>query len=64
MVSEARKYKVMLILSLVNNYQDFGGRPQYVQWAKKAGTLVNSDDDFYTNTVVKGYYKNHVMVRL
>ncbi|KAK6925712.1 Glycoside hydrolase, family 5 [Dillenia turbinata] len=58
-ISEARKYGVRLILSLVNNYQDFGGRPQYVQWAKSAGVMVNNDDDFYTNDILKGYYKNH-----
>ncbi|CAA0829042.1 Mannan endo-1-4-beta-mannosidase 7 [Striga hermonthica] len=59
-VSEAAKYKVRLILSLSNNYQDFGGRPQYVSWAKNAGAQTKSDDDFYTNEVVKEYYKRHV----
>ncbi|CAA0827035.1 Mannan endo-1-4-beta-mannosidase 7, partial [Striga hermonthica] len=49
-----------LILSLSNNYQDFGGRPQYVSWAKNAGAQTKSDDDFYTNEVVKEYYKRHV----
>ncbi|KAK6932084.1 Glycoside hydrolase, family 5, partial [Dillenia turbinata] len=58
-ISEARKFGVRLILSLVNNYQDFGGRPQYVQWAKSAGVMVNNEDDFYTNDILKGYYKNH-----
>ena len=62
-VSEARKYGVKLILSLSNNYQDYGGKPQYVRWARGAGVPIGSDDDFYTNTVVKGYYKNHVKVR-
>jgi mannan endo-1,4-beta-mannosidase len=61
-VSEARKYGIRLILSLTNNYQDYGGRPQYVQWARSAGVPVNNDDDFYTNAVVKGYYKNYVKV--
>ncbi|XP_034677044.1 mannan endo-1,4-beta-mannosidase 5-like [Vitis riparia] len=59
-ISEAKRYGVRLILSLSNNYKDFGGRPQYVNWAKSAGAPVNKDDDFYTNEVVKGYYKNHV----
>ncbi|KAE9596503.1 putative mannan endo-1,4-beta-mannosidase [Lupinus albus] len=63
-VSEARKYNVKLIMSLVNNYKDLGGRPQYVQWAKNAGVQITSDDDFYTNAVIKGYYKNHVKVNL
>ncbi|KAH7519743.1 hypothetical protein FEM48_Zijuj08G0069600 [Ziziphus jujuba var. spinosa] len=59
-VSEARKYGIKLILSLSNNYNDYGGRPQYVQWARNAGVHINGDDDFYANPVVKGYYKNHV----
>ncbi|GAA0144347.1 hypothetical protein Leryth_016872 [Lithospermum erythrorhizon] len=59
-VSEARKYNIKLILSLINNYKDFGGRPQYVEWARKVGAEVKGDDDFYTNSVVKGYYKNHI----
>ncbi|XP_059452427.1 mannan endo-1,4-beta-mannosidase 5-like [Corylus avellana] len=59
-ISEARKYGVRLILALSNNYQDYGGRPQYVKWARSAGVAVNGDDDFYTNAVVKGHYKNHV----
>ncbi|KAF5792216.1 putative mannan endo-1,4-beta-mannosidase [Helianthus annuus] len=59
-VAEARKYGLRLILSFVNNYKDFGGRPQYVEWARSSGVQLKSDDDFYTNPVVKGYYKNHV----
>ncbi|PON36139.1 1,4-alpha-glucan-branching enzyme [Parasponia andersonii] len=59
-ISEARKYGVKLILSLSNNYQDYGGKPQYVKWARSAGVPISGDDDFYTNAVVKGYYKNHV----
>ncbi|KAG9443131.1 hypothetical protein H6P81_018985 [Aristolochia fimbriata] len=59
-VSEANKYGIRLILSFVNNFGDFGGRPQYVKWAQNAGVQVNGDDDFYTNPVVKDYYKNHI----
>uniref|UniRef100_A0A162AIC7 mannan endo-1,4-beta-mannosidase n=1 Tax=Daucus carota subsp. sativus TaxID=79200 RepID=A0A162AIC7_DAUCS len=58
-VSEARRFNIFLILSFVNN-KDYGGRPQYVQWARNAGVQVNNDDDFYTHPVVKGYYRNHV----
>ncbi|KAL3638610.1 Mannan endo-1,4-beta-mannosidase 2 [Castilleja foliolosa] len=59
-VSEARKYGIRLILSFVNNYNDFGGRPQYAKWARNAGVPINGDDDFYTHPVVKGYYRNHI----
>lgn len=64
MISEARKYGVHVILSLVNNFDDYGGRKQYVQWAKERGQAINNDDDFYNNTVVKGYYKDHVKVHI
>ncbi|GAB4845082.1 Mannan endo-1,4-beta-mannosidase 2 [Ancistrocladus abbreviatus] len=60
-VFQANKYRVRLILSLSNNYHDFGGKAQYVNWAKDAGVPVNSEDDFYSNPVVKDHYKNHVM---
>ncbi|KAK4413445.1 Mannan endo-1,4-beta-mannosidase 2 [Sesamum alatum] len=60
-VSDAAKNNVRLI----NNNQDFGGRPQYVNWAKNAGARISSNDDFYTNAVVKQYYKNHkVLTRI
>nr|GMD13183.1 mannan endo-1,4-beta-mannosidase 5 [Ipomoea batatas] len=59
-LSEARKYGVRLILSFVNNWNDFGGKAQYVQWARNAGAPVNNDDDFFTQSVPKDYYKNHI----
>lgn len=62
MISEARNYGIRLILSLVNNFDDFGGRAQYVKWAREAGEALNGEDDFYTNELVKQYYKNHIKV--
>ncbi|XP_057842622.1 mannan endo-1,4-beta-mannosidase 1 isoform X1 [Cryptomeria japonica] len=59
-ICEAQKYGIKLILSFVNNYKDFGGRAQYVQWENNATGLQISEDDFYTNPTVKSYYKNHV----
>ncbi|XP_010914840.1 putative mannan endo-1,4-beta-mannosidase 9 [Elaeis guineensis] len=59
-ISEARKYGVYLILSLVNNHEDFGGKRQYVRWARDEGRSTGSDDDFFQNDVVKSFYKNHV----
>lgn len=61
-ISEARKYGIYLVLSLVNNWDAYGGKKQYVQWARERGQSLNNDDDFFTNFVVKGYYKNHVKV--
>ncbi|XP_010254774.1 PREDICTED: mannan endo-1,4-beta-mannosidase 7-like [Nelumbo nucifera] len=59
-ISEARRYGIKLILSLANNYESFGGKKQYVNWARNQGQYLTSDDDFFRNPVVKGYYKNHI----
>ncbi|KAI6672583.1 hypothetical protein NL676_000489 [Syzygium grande] len=59
-ISEAQRNGVYLILSLVNNWNAFGGRNQYVQWARNSGQSLNNDDEFFTNSVTKGYYKNHI----
>ncbi|XP_071687337.1 putative mannan endo-1,4-beta-mannosidase 9 [Rutidosis leptorrhynchoides] len=59
-ISEAKKHGLHLILSLVNNWDDFGGKKQYCQWAKDEGQYLSSDDDFFSNDVTRGYYKNHV----
>ncbi|KAH0982230.1 hypothetical protein GBA52_009407 [Prunus armeniaca] len=59
-ISEAKKFGVHVILSFVNNFSDFGGRKQYVQWARDRGQPISSDDDFYSNAVIKGYYKDHI----
>ncbi|XP_060210809.1 mannan endo-1,4-beta-mannosidase 1-like [Lycium barbarum] len=39
---------------------EFGGKAQYVQWARNAKAYINSDDDFYTHPMLKTYYKNHI----
>lgn len=59
-VSEAKKYKIRLILSLVNNWSDYGGKAQYVKWGKDAGLNVTVEDDFFSDQTLKTYYKNHV----
>ncbi|GAB2255249.1 hypothetical protein Droror1_Dr00009027 [Drosera rotundifolia] len=59
-VSEAKKYKIRLILSFVNNWTDFGGKQQYVDWGKAAGFNLTNEDDFFSHPIVKTYYKNHI----
>ncbi|KAK3022090.1 hypothetical protein RJ639_045934 [Escallonia herrerae] len=59
-ISEARKQGIKVILSLVNNYENLGGKKQYVDWARGQGQHLTSDDDFFTNPVVRGFYKNHI----
>ncbi|CAK9184557.1 unnamed protein product, partial [Ilex paraguariensis] len=50
-ISKAGKYGIKLILSLVNNYKNLGGRTQYVDWARSQGQYLSSDEDFLTNSV-------------
>jgi mannan endo-1,4-beta-mannosidase len=59
-VSEARKYKIRLILSLANNWEDYGGKAQYVKWGKDAGLNLTSDDDFFSHPTLRSYYKAYV----
>ncbi|XP_047322021.1 mannan endo-1,4-beta-mannosidase 6 [Impatiens glandulifera] len=61
-VNEAKKYKIRLILSLVNNWEAYGGKAQYVKWGREIGGLNNltSDDDFFSHPTLKAYYKSHV----
>ncbi|XP_076955497.1 mannan endo-1,4-beta-mannosidase 7-like [Bidens hawaiensis] len=59
-VAEARRFGIKLILSMVNNYENMGGKKQYVNWARSQGQYLTSDDDFFTNSVAKGFYKNHI----
>ncbi|CAA7410461.1 unnamed protein product [Spirodela intermedia] len=58
-ISEAGKYGIRLILSLTNNYDSFGGKKQYASWARNQGQAISSDDEFFTNALVKHFYKNN-----
>ncbi|KAH9534525.1 hypothetical protein CY35_17G009700 [Sphagnum magellanicum] len=59
-IAVAQQNGVRLLLSLVNNWEDYGGKAQYVAWARKAGQDVSSADDFFTNPTCHQYYKDHV----
>ncbi|XP_019464057.1 PREDICTED: mannan endo-1,4-beta-mannosidase 6 isoform X1 [Lupinus angustifolius] len=59
-VSEAKKYRIRLILSLVNNWEAYGGKAQYVKWGNDAGLNLTSDDDFFSDSTLRAYYKAHV----
>lgn len=62
-ICQAQRNGVKLLLSLVNNWKDYGGKPKYVEWARAAGESIASDDDFFRNEKCRQYYKNHVQVR-
>lgn len=60
-IYEARRNHVRLILSLINNLNAFGGKAQYVKWAKEGGANVTSSaDSFFSDPTTKRYYKGYV----
>lgn len=61
-VAEAGRHGVRLLLTLVNNLPEYGGKSRYVQWARDAGVDLDhgSDDHFFTHPIVRDYYKAHV----
>ncbi|AEE77650.1 Glycosyl hydrolase superfamily protein [Arabidopsis thaliana] len=63
-LAEAKRVGIKLIIPLVNNWDDYGGKKQYVDWARSKGEMVSSNDDFYRNPVIKEFYKNHVKTML
>lgn len=63
-ISEAKKHKIRLILSITNNWDAYGGKAQYVKWGKAAGLNLTSDDEFFSHTTLKSYYKAHVKVTI
>ncbi|KAI6704612.1 hypothetical protein NL676_007574 [Syzygium grande] len=60
-IVEARRNRVRVILSLVNNLNAFGGKAQYIRWAQEAGENVSSSaDSFFSHPTIKEYYKAYV----
>lgn len=60
-IVEARRNGLRLILSLVNNLKAFGGKSQYVEWASAAGSnMRSSNDSFFSDPTIRGYYKNYI----
>lgn len=46
-MSEVKKYKIRLILSLSNNKEAYCGKAKYVKWGNTVvGLNLMSDDDF------------------
>ena len=62
-IVEARRQDVRLLLSLVNNLPAYGGKGQYVEWARNAGDHVSSSNDsFFSDPITRGYYKQYMKV--
>ncbi|KAI3973843.1 hypothetical protein MKX01_030419 [Papaver californicum] len=60
-IAEARRHKIKLILSSVNNLDAFGYGSPYIILPKEAGANVTSlNDSFFSHPTVKDYYKNYI----
>ncbi|WP_186315993.1 cellulase family glycosylhydrolase [Catellatospora sichuanensis] len=46
---------IKLVIPFTNNWSDFGGIDQYVRWAG-----ADNHDDFFTDPVIKGWYKDWI----
>jgi len=54
-IKKAGELGIKLVIAMTNNWDDFGGIPQYVKWLN-----LNHHDDFYTDESAKTAYKNYV----
>ncbi len=49
-----------VIIPFVNNWNDFGGIDQYVNWYLGRAPSTSEHDLFFTNETIKGWYRNYV----
>lgn len=54
-VYSAKQRGIRVIIPFVNNWKDYGGIPQYIQWRG-----ASHHDDFYTDNTIIQWYKNYV----
>ncbi|MFG2044156.1 cellulase family glycosylhydrolase [Dactylosporangium sp. NPDC048998] len=62
----ARDRGIRLVIPLTNNWSDFGGMDQYVRWRVSQTQAEGHHDDFYTDPVIRGWFKDwigHVLNR-
>ncbi|NQU94811.1 MAG: cellulase family glycosylhydrolase [Candidatus Omnitrophica bacterium] len=57
---KAAQYDMKLIIPFVNNWDDFGGINQYVEWFLGRQPSYSEHDLFYTNETIKDWYRDYV----
>ena len=67
-IAQAGRLGLKLVIPFVNNWNDFGGMDQYVRWRDLStpDTQTWFHDSFYTDPVIKQWYRNwiaHVLNR-
>lgn len=65
MVAKARESGVRLVMTLTNNWKDFGGLEMYVYWRQLHAAHIGEPftpyhDSFYTDPVIRGWYQDYV----
>ncbi|KAL6141286.1 hypothetical protein ACLB2K_059576 [Fragaria x ananassa] len=60
-IVEARQQGIRLLLCLVNNLENYGGKSQYVRWAWQEGVgLSASNDSFFFDPSIRNYFKSYI----
>lgn len=63
-IFKAKEYDVNIVLTLENNFSDFGGINQYIEWANTLLTpftnKIYNHNDFFTDDSIKSWYKFYV----
>jgi mannan endo-1,4-beta-mannosidase len=61
-IAKASSLGLRLLLTLTNNWHDFGGMDQYVMWRSMMGDGKKGagfHDDFYSDPTIKSWYKDY-----
>lgn len=59
-VYKAKESGIKLILTLANNFNDFGGIAEYIKWAGAYLHGSYSHNDFFKNDSIKAWYKDYI----
>ncbi|MBI4974826.1 MAG: hypothetical protein HZC19_03370 [Candidatus Omnitrophica bacterium] len=59
-IYKASQSNMKLIIPFVNNWDDFGGINQYVKWLTGTTPSISEHGLFFTDSTIKGWYKNYV----
>jgi mannan endo-1,4-beta-mannosidase len=59
-IARAGELGLKLVIPLVNNWDDFGGMDQYVRWRATVAGGTWYHDSFYTDPVIRGWYRDWI----
>jgi len=55
---QSRKHKIRVLLSITNQWDDYGGANQYVKWANLSAEEAHGGQPFYSNLKCREMYKD------